>query len=84
MPGPAGCCQHPASAYLGRVDWQQLTALAIVAATAGIFVWQRFRRRRFGGHAGCGCAASQDKTSAPSIVVTSRRGERQQIIFKAR
>jgi hypothetical protein len=66
------------------MDWQQPAALAIVAATAGAFIWRRLHRRRFGhGHA-CGCPAAPSKDSAPSIVVTSRRGERQQIIVKAR
>jgi hypothetical protein len=73
--------------YRGGVDWQETTALAITAATVGAFVWARWRRRkfRFQRDTHCGCASANQSTPASgSIVFHARKGERPQIIMKAR
>ncbi|HMJ89341.1 MAG TPA: hypothetical protein VK530_05975 [Candidatus Acidoferrum sp.] len=66
------------------MDWQQITALAIVLLTAAMFVWSRARRRKFSFQRDthCGCSA----TSAPksSIVFHARKGEQPRTIVKMR
>jgi hypothetical protein len=68
------------------MDWQQASALMIVAVTAGLFVRARLRRRklRFGRDGHCGCSSSAAEGSRGSIVYHARKGERPQIIVKAR
>jgi hypothetical protein len=65
------------------MDWQQVSALAIVAATAGIFAWSRFRRRKFDfkrdTHCGCGGGNEGEKSS---IVFHARKGEKPEVIIK--
>jgi hypothetical protein len=65
------------------MDWQQPMALAIVAATAGILAWRQFRPRRssFAKATHCGCDMKAP-ANPPQIIVRSRRGERQQIIYR--
>ena len=67
------------------MDWQQPMALGVVALTAGVFLWRRFRPRKFQFHrdTGCGCA-SPSGPPPPSVTVRGRRGERPQVIVKAR
>ncbi len=36
-------------------DWQSYAALAVVAVTAGVFVWRAFCRKKPGCRGGCGC-----------------------------
>jgi hypothetical protein len=71
--------------YLGDVDWQQTISLLIVAATAGIFLRARFRRRkfRFDRDTHCGCASPGQSGPQGSIVFRARKGERPQIIVKS-
>jgi hypothetical protein len=68
------------------MDWQQLTALGIVAATAGIFAWQKFRRRKFNFERDthCGCSGTGDSPTKNSIVFHARKGERSQVTVKMR
>jgi len=70
--------------YLVSVDWQQIIALTIVAATAGIFAWRKFRPRRspFGRAGHCGCAGGSQPVDKSSIVFHARKGERPQVIMK--
>ena len=68
--------------YLSSMDWQQITALSIVAATVGIFVWTRLRKRAKNGcHCG-GCGSSSPPPPGASIIYHSRKGERPTITIK--
>jgi len=71
--------------YLASMDWQQAVSLLIVAATAGFFLWARFRRRKFSleRNTHCGCASPGGPASKGSIVFRARKGERRQIIVKS-
>ena len=66
------------------MDWQQLIALAIVATTAGIFAWRKWRPRKTmlgpGGH--CGCGGANQPPEKSSIVFRARKGERPQVTVK--
>jgi hypothetical protein len=66
------------------MDWQQIIALVIVGLTAGIFLWNRFKPRKFSlerdTHCGCG-KAGQDAPRS-SIVFRARKGEKPQITVK--
>jgi len=66
------------------MDWQQAVALTIVATTAGLFVWARFKPRKFSFERDthCGCAGQPAPTG--SIVFRARKGERPQIVVKAK
>ncbi len=67
------------------MDWQQIAALTVVAATAGMFLRVNLRRRAFSfardTHCGCGSAAGTG--GAGSIVFSARKGQRSKIIVKA-
>ena len=67
------------------MDWQQAVSLLIVAATAGVFLWTRFRRRqfRFERDTHCGCSSPSQSAPQRSIVFHARKGERPQIILKS-
>jgi hypothetical protein len=64
------------------MDWQQPAALAIVAATAGIFIWRRVRPRRFSLAKDTACGCSGGGGRGPSIIVQGRRGECPKITVK--
>jgi hypothetical protein len=72
-------------AIFRAVDWQQTTALVIVALTAALFVRARLRKRRSGlpcdSH--CGCAGSTEPPKE-SVIYHARKGERPEIIVKMR
>jgi hypothetical protein len=65
------------------MDWQQVVALMIVAATAAIFLWNKIRPRKFDfardTHCGCSSQQSGPKTS---ITFHARKGKRSQIVVK--
>jgi len=65
------------------MDWQELTALGIVVATAAAFLWSRFRPRQFSFHRDthCGCS-SPSGASTPSVVLHVRKGERPTLIVR--
>ncbi len=67
------------------MDWQQLTALSIVAITAAIFLrhWLRPKKLALQRNSPCGCS-SPGHGSGPkqSITFHVRKGERPQIIVK--
>ena len=78
-------CKPPDSAYCWLMDWQQVSALAIVAVTAGIFAWSRLRRRRFqfGRDTHCGCSGGGGhQVEQGSIVFHARKGQRPEVIVK--
>ena len=64
------------------MDWQQPVALGIVALTAGIFLWRRFRPRRFSlAHdTHCGCSAPTGMTP-PGLIIQGKRGEQARVRF---
>ena len=70
--------------YLRGMDWQQLLALLIVASTAGIFLWNKFRRRKFSfeKETHCGCGTNRPIGPAQSIQFKARKGERPQVIVR--
>jgi len=78
-------CEAARLDYLANMDWQQAVSLLIVAATAGLFLWARFRRRKFSleRDTHCGCASAGGPASKSSIVFRARKGERPQIIVKS-
>jgi hypothetical protein len=72
------------SVYRRGMDWQQVSALGIVAATAGIFAWRKLHRRKvmFGADGHCGCGGKTSPAEKGSIVFRARKGERPQVIVK--
>jgi hypothetical protein len=71
-------CTVPWRPYVNGVDWQQITALTIVAATAGVFLHRQFWRRKptFREATACGCSAPRVQTGGgPSVIYHARRGE---------
>lgn len=65
------------------MDWQTLVALAIVGLTAAVFLWNRFRPRKFSFERDlhCGLGSSRE-CPQHSIVFHARKGERPEIIVK--
>ncbi len=68
------------------MDWQQLIALLIVAATALLLVWSKLRRRKlsFARDTHCGCGAIQEPPPSGSIVFRARKGHRAEVLVKMR
>ncbi len=66
------------------MDWQDFTALSIVAATVVLFAWNKFRRKKFDfkRDTHCGCASPEGSSPRSSIIFHARKGERGQIIMK--
>jgi hypothetical protein len=66
------------------MDWQAVTALTIVVATAGLFVWAKMRRPKFSLKHDTHCGCSSVSSSAPnsSIVFRARKGERPEVVVK--
>jgi len=66
------------------VDWQKIAALGVVAATAGLFLWSKLRRRKFSfeHHAHCGCSTAGAPGARTSIIFSARKGGRAKIIMK--
>ena len=66
--------------------WQQAVSLAIVALVAGLFLRERFRRRKFSFERDthCGCSASGRSETKSSIVYRARKGERPEVVVKMR
>jgi len=70
--------------YVKPMDWQKTAALSVVAATAGLFLRMKLRRRKFSfeHHTHCGCAGGGPAGSKSSIVFSARKGGRDRIIMK--
>jgi hypothetical protein len=66
------------------MDWQQIAALTVVAATAGAFAWSKLRRPKFSFERDthCGCGTSSPGAPRTSIVFHARKGQRPKIILK--
>ncbi len=65
------------------MNWQEPAALGIVALTAAIFAWRRFRPRRFSlqKDTACGCASRPGGATPPGFTVTGRRGEQPRVVI---
>jgi len=67
------------------MDWQQLTALAIVFIAASGLLWSRFGPRKFSfqksGHCGCAGQSSSSATQG-SIIFRASKGKRPQVLVK--
>jgi len=64
---------------------QEIAALAIVAGTAGIFAWKVLRRRHHRKKSsGCGCTGTSGAMPRERVIFSARKGERPQIIVKAK
>ena len=65
------------------MDWQQATALTIVAVTAALFLRARLRKRRakLPCDSGCGCATTSERPKE-TVIYHARKGERPEIIVK--
>jgi len=68
------------------VDWQQIVSLMVVAATAVALLGSRLRRRRFSfaRDTHCGCSTAGRSPAQGAIVFRARKGERPQIVLKAK
>ena len=77
-------CVGEETAYVGEVNWQEIAALGIVGMTAGLFVWNRFRPRKFSltKDTHCGCSSPAETARGSSMVFRARRGERPQVLVK--
>ena len=66
------------------MEWQQLSALLIVALAAGLLVWGRLRPRRFqfDRDTHCGCGSTSGPVSRSSIVFHARKGEQPRVVVK--
>ena len=65
------------------MDWQQPVALGIVAVTAIFLGWSQLRQRKtFEKSLPCGCGKGRTGLKPASILIQSRRGEPQKIIFR--
>jgi hypothetical protein len=65
------------------MDWQQATALGIVALTVVLFIGSQFRKKK-GAGCGCGCASAAGTPEKSSILLRAKKGERRQVIVKMR
>jgi hypothetical protein len=67
-----------------NMDWQQLTALAIVGVTAVVLLWRWYRPRKFSFERDthCGCAAGSHASPQHSIVFRARKGQRPQVVVR--
>ena len=70
-----------ANDYAPPMDWQQIAALGVVGVTVTLMAWRLLRPRRldFRKATHCGCGST---TNPVGLVITGRRGERPQIVFK--
>jgi len=66
------------------MDWQKIVALGVVAATAGLFLRAKLRRRKFSFEhdTHCGCSTAGAAGAKTSIVFSARKGQRAKIIMK--
>ena len=66
------------------MDWQTMTALSVVAVTAGLFLRAKLRPRKFSFERDthCGCSSADTAGAKTSIVFSARKGGRAKIIIK--
>jgi len=80
----AGCYRLVTVADASPGDWQQAFALVIVACTAAVFLWTKFRPRKFdfARDTHCGCSASGQSGPKTTVTFRARKGERSRIVVK--
>jgi len=64
------------------MDWQEATALAIVALTAAVMAWSVLRPRRPGKQSGSGCpgcGAGGGSPSRETLILHARKGKRPEV-----
>jgi len=68
------------------MDWQQPVSLAIVGTAAALLLWTKIRRPKFNFERDtpCGCAVGRGAAPRYSVVLHARKGERPQVIVKAK
>jgi hypothetical protein len=66
------------------MDWQEFAVFSIVAATALIFLANKFRKKKFNFQRDthCGCSSPSQTGPKQSIIFHARKGERPQITVK--
>ena len=81
--GDAGC-EGGWMRYVGFMDWQQIVSLLVVAATAGVFIWARWRRPQqpWKARGACGCNRNALPRPKESIRFHARKGETARVIVK--
>ena len=79
-------CDSPGLVYVGGMDWQRVTALIVVAFTAGVFLWRKARSHRSSArwHAPCDCGAADSRASSESVVFRARKGGGRQVVVRWR
>jgi hypothetical protein len=77
-------CRLNDSGYLGRMDWQEVVSLVIVAAAVALLFWGNLRRRKqvFACQSHCLCPKANALNSNPSVVFRGRKGEPPEIITR--
>jgi hypothetical protein len=63
-------CRAAALRYVVLVDWEQITSLLIVVATAAVLAWRKLRPLKPGIQTGCGCGHScaiPDQDRVPKV-----------------
>jgi hypothetical protein len=77
-------CRIVVCDYVAGVEWQQITALVIVAIAAAALLWGRFRRRRFSFQRDthCGCSGASGAGPQGSILFRARKDGRSQVTVK--
>lgn len=77
-------CAAANQEYVNDMDWQQMVSLAIVGVTVGIVAWRALRPRKFSFEhdTHCGCVSQTGAASQGSMVIRSRKGERQRVIVR--
>jgi hypothetical protein len=83
-PAKTSSCTISTKGYLKLMDWQKIAALGVVAATVGLFLRAKLRRRRFSFEHSthCGCSTAGASGAGTSIVFSARKGGRAKIIVK--
>jgi hypothetical protein len=81
-------CEHPVARWpeVGHVkpmDWQKIASLGIVAATAGLFLRAKLRKRKFSFERDTHCGCASPVGTKNSIVFHARKGQRGQILLKS-
>ena len=69
---------------LAAMDWQEIMAFAIVAATVALLFWSKVRRRKskLGNGTPCPHCAAGSARPTSTVVFSARKGERPTMTLK--